>query len=178
MMANPFDINNYTGPANFCDREEETKQLLANIRQGKHTAFFALRRIGKTALIHHVLHQAGKSRNCIYADIYPTQNLKDLVNELANSISTIYPENKKAGKKFWDFIRLFRPVITLDEFTGAPKLSLDISRPPELERTLPQLFQFLDSQSQKTCIAIDEFQQILNYPEKTPKLCSELPCSE
>src|SRR5690606_6665622 len=62
--------------------------------------------------------------------------------------------------------RLFRPVITLDEFTGAPKLSLDISRPPELERTLPQLFQFLDAQSQKTCIAIDEFQQILNYPEK------------
>jgi uncharacterized protein len=167
-VPNPFSISGYFGPAFFCDREDETKVLINNIKSHNHTAFFALRRMGKTALIQHVFHLLGtqKNRKCIYIDIYSTQNLKDLTNQLANNIYKIFPEKKGIGKSFWEFIKLFRPIISVDALTGSPELSLDMNQPKQLEKTIPQLLQFLDSQAIKTVIAIDEFQQILSYPEK------------
>ena len=50
--------------------------------------FFAQRRIGKTALIHHVFYQLNKvkSIDCLYIDVYATQSLKDLTNQLANRV--------------------------------------------------------------------------------------------
>ena len=165
---NPFDINSYSGPEFFCDRVQETAALLQHIQNHRHTAFFALRRLGKTALIQHVFHLAGKQRNrkCIYMDIYASQHLKDLTNMLANHIYSIFPENRGIGKKFWEAIKLFRPVVSIDALSGNPELSLDISQPKQFEKTIPQLLQFLDQQPIKTVIAIDEFQQVLNYPEK------------
>lgn len=165
---NPFDINSYSGPEFFCNRQQETAALLQHIQNGRHTAFFALRRLGKTALIQHVFYHAGKQKNrkCIYLDIYASQHLKDLTNMLANHIYTVFPENKGIGKKFLEAIKLFRPVLSIDPLSGSPELSLDISQPKQFEKTIPQLLQFLDEQPIKTVIAIDEFQQILNYPEK------------
>jgi AAA+ ATPase superfamily predicted ATPase len=168
LPDNPFGINYYLGPDYFCDRELETNLLLAHIAQQKHTTFFALRRLGKSALIHHVFHLLKTKRNqqCIYIDIYATQNLKDLTNLLANKIYALFPEKKGIGKSFWEFIKLFRPVLSIDELSGTPELSLDIAQPKQLEKTIPQLLYFLDQQKIKTVIALDEFQQILNYPEK------------
>jgi uncharacterized protein len=164
---NPFLINDYLLPEYFCDRESETKTLLGNIQNQSNTAFFAQRRIGKTALIHHVFYLLKKKKAAtIYIDIYATQNIKDFTNQLANSIYQVFPETKTIGKRFWDAIRIFRPVISLDEMNGNPQLSLDITQTRQFEKTIPQLLQFLDSQNIKTVIAIDEFQQILNYPEK------------
>lgn len=164
---NPFPINNYISPEYFCDREAETKTLIDNVINQSNTAFFAQRRIGKTALIHHVLHLLTKRKiNCIYIDIYATQNIKDFTNQLANSIYRVFPQNKGVGMKFWAAIKLLRPVVSIDEMTGNPELSLDITQNKQFERTIPQLLHFLDKQNTKTVIAIDEFQQILSYPEK------------
>jgi len=166
--VNPFGISDYLGPAYFCDREQETATLLQHIQHYRHTAFFALRRMGKTALIQHVFHllQRQRNRKCIYLDIYATQDLKGLTNQLTNSIYSIFSEKKGIGKKFWEAIKLFRPVISIDPISGSPELSLDITQPKQFEKTIPQLLQFLDKQAIKTVIAIDEFQQILSYPEK------------
>lgn len=165
---NPFLISAYIKPYYFCDRQIETKTLLENIKNNSNTTFFAQRRLGKTALIQHVFNQLKTKKNteCIYLDIYATQNLKDFTNQLANSIYTIFPPNKGIGKRFLEAIKLFRPVISIDSLSGAPELSLDITQAKQFEKTIPQLLQFLDAQSIKTIIAIDEFQQILNYPEK------------
>jgi hypothetical protein len=38
--------------------------------------------------------------------------------------------------------------------------------PTQYQKTIPALFQFLEQQPFKTVVAIDEFQQILKYPEK------------
>ena len=165
---NPFGISAYLGPDYFCDRVQETATLVQNIQNQRHTAFFALRRMGKTALIQHVFYLLQKQRNrkCIYIDIYATQDLKSLTNQLANTIYSIFPEKKGIGKKFWEAIKLFRPIISIDPISGNPELSLDITQPKQFEKTIPQLLHFLDQQPIKTVIAIDEFQQILSYPEK------------
>ena len=164
---NPFLIQQYQGPAYFCDRISETNTLLENIQNHSNTAFFAQRRIGKTALIQHVFHQLAKKKTMtIYLDIYATQNLKAFTNQLANSIYNLYPVNKSLGKRFLEAIKLLRPIISLDEITGNAELSLDITQPKQFEKTIPQLLQFLDQQPTRTVIAIDEFQQILEYPEQ------------
>jgi AAA+ ATPase superfamily predicted ATPase len=165
--VNPFLINNYQSPAYFCDREEETKLLLGNIQNQGNTAFFAQRRLGKTALVQHAFYLLRKKKvTCIYLDIYATQSLRDFTNSLANSIYQVFPENKSAGKRFLEAIRVLRPILSIDEMTGSPQLTLDITQPRQFEKTIPQLLQFLDSQKVNTVIAIDEFQQILTYPEK------------
>ena len=141
---------------------------MTNIAQQKHTAFFALRRLGKSALIHHVFYLLSKKnrQKCIYIDLYASQNSQDFTKQLANSIYRLFPEKKGIGKSFWEFIKLFRPLVSVDELSGAPTLTLDIVQPKQLEKTIPQLLFFLDQQNIKTVIAFDEFQQILNYPEK------------
>lgn len=164
---NPFLINDYLSPSYFCDRESETKTLIANINNQSNTVFLAQRRVGKTALIQHVFYLLKKKKiTTIYIDIYATQNLKDFTNQLANSIYKVFPENKSISKRFWEAIKLLRPIISVDEITGSPQLTLDITQTKQFEKTIPQLLHFLDEQNIKTVIAIDEFQQIVNYPEK------------
>ena len=164
---NPFLINAYRSPKYFCDREAETDTLLQNIRSRSDTAFFAQRRIGKTALIRHVFYKLKKEEPIsVYLDVYATQNLGEFTNQLANAIYTAVPSRKSLGQQFLETIKALRPTLSLDEITGTPQLSIAISKPAQLERTIPQLFQFLDKQGVHIIIAIDEFQQILNYPEK------------
>jgi hypothetical protein len=57
-------------------------------------------------------------------------------------------------------------VISYDPLSGSPELSFDFGETKHYERTIQQLFSFLDKQDIRVVIAIDEFQQILEYPEK------------
>ncbi len=164
---NPFLISNYTAPEFFCDREEETTRIIQNITGNSNIVFFAQRRIGKTALVRHVFHELERKKNvCIYIDIFATKDLKDFSDLIAGSIYKIIQQRGNAFKKFWESIKLMRPVLTTHEMTGQPELTLDITTPRQVEKSITQMFEYLDSQRFKVVIAIDEFQQILNYPEK------------
>lgn len=166
--SNPFLTSGYSGPAYFCDRQKETAQLLSNIKNNINSTLFAIRRLGKTGLIRHVFEHFSKSKKtaCIYIDIFATTSLKEFINQFATAIYSRFPEKKGIGQKFFEIIRLLRPVVSYDPLTGSPEVSLDLGQPKQYEKTIQQLFAFLDSQPVKVIIAIDEFQQILTYPEK------------
>ena len=57
-----------------------------------------------------------------------------------------------------------RPVFTNDPFTGMPKMSITVE-PSRSQLTIQQIFDLLSSSRREIYIAIDEFQQIANYPE-------------
>lgn len=164
---NPFPVTGYHGPETFCDREEEIKLLRSGIKNGLHTTIFAHRRIGKTGLIHQLFHTTRNhgSMVCIYLDILGTTNLKDLSNYLATAIYNRFPENRSAGKKLLDFLKNLRPIISYDSLTGSPEVTLEPGTQKKPEKTIQQLFQFLDTQKKTIVFAMDEFQQILEYPE-------------
>lgn len=166
--VNPFITSGYHSPAFFCDRKEETRLLLSQIKNGNNTTLFALRRLGKTGLIHHVFYQLMGSKRyaCIYTDILNTADLKGFTNSLATAIYNRFPEKKGIGQRFLSFLKLLRPVISYDTMTGHPEVTLDLGMPREYERTIQQLFSFLDKQNIQVVVAIDEFQQITAYPEK------------
>ncbi len=164
---NPFPINTYLGPEYFCNRENETAVLIKNIKNQSNTVFFAQRRVGKTSLVKHVFYRIeNTSYETIFIDIFSTEKLLDFTNILAGAIYKKFPLQHSIGSKFWESIKLLRPVITINEFNGSPELSFDINNPQTIEKTIPQIFEFLDTQEKHVIIAIDEFQQILKYPEK------------
>jgi len=161
----PFPTSGYFGPLYFCDREKELETILGNIAGGQSTTLVAIRRIGKTGLIKHLQHKISESMICIYTDILPTENSVDFLNSLATAILNSVPEKTSVGVKIWKFIKSLRPVITFDALTGDPNVSFNIQN-IESEHQIESLLSFLESQGKRVLFAIDEFQQILNYPEK------------
>jgi len=51
---NPFLIKGYISPQYFCNRLSETDTLISAIRNNQDITLFGHRRLGKSALIHHV----------------------------------------------------------------------------------------------------------------------------
>lgn len=165
---NPFYSSRYIGPSHFCDRKEESKLLNQYLKDGINVTLFSIRRLGKTGLIHHVFHPYRNSRkmNCIYVDILPTNNLTEFTNKIVTAIYNRFPPQKTMGKKIMELFQRFRPVISFDELSGTPSLSITMETAAQKQNTIGQIFNFLDQQKSKVVFAIDEFQQILEYPEK------------
>jgi uncharacterized protein len=164
-QVNPFPTTGYIGADYFCDRTEETARLLNDLKNGQSVTLISVRRIGKTGLIRHVLSKMPENITGVYADILATENLNGFFNVIATAVLNAVPDNSPRGKKIWGFIKSIRPVFTIDPLTGFPQVSIDLKH----HETAPQIeavLKFLDALPQKTVIAIDEFQQILNYPEK------------
>jgi AAA+ ATPase superfamily predicted ATPase len=168
VIQNPFPVTAYYGPGYFCDRQAETKRLEDNALNGIHTTLLSIRRMGKTGLIQHLFHKMGKRKEvyCLYADIYASQSQQDLIGQLSTAILKAFPPKKNIGKKVMEFITSLRPIISYDNLTGQPEVSFQFSQSRQQEQSLENLLQFLDGLDALIIIAIDEFQQIAEYPEK------------
>lgn len=163
--VNPFLDHGYISPAYFCDRKQETEKIMSALHNGRNITLMSPRRIGKTGLIknvfYHIKQQAPKSF-CIYADIFSTRNQQNLINVLGQAI---FAETKTPLDKAISILSQCRPVVGVDQFSGTPTLSFDV-QPQMAEQNIRQLFDYVGSLKQDCYIAIDEFQQITNYPEK------------
>ncbi len=164
---NPFPVVGYHGSKTFCDREKETESLLKNLTGGLNTTLISLRRMGKTALIYHVFDEILKDNRsvCLYVDLYPTRNIRDLTRQLATVSMNVLPRKKRAGNRFLAFLKGLRPVITYDPLTGAPGVKFEYSSASEYEVTLSSLLMFLDELGTDIYLAFDEFQSIASYEE-------------
>ncbi len=168
-MDNPFIFRVYKSKDLFCDRKKELEILLENSLSGADTTLVAQRRMGKTGLIHRLFDEIKEEKIPIipiYVDIFATRSLDDMVKTLSEAIMTALPEKSSMGKKFSKFIKSLRPVISYDPLTAAPQVQLMLQDEEEAKQTLKGLLEFLDSHDKKILLAIDEFQQIREYPEK------------
>ena len=164
---NPFFITGYESKSYFCDREYELEVLRKNVENGINTTLISARRLGKTALIYRFFEDfESENYACIYVDIYACTKLKDLTETLALSVFNKFPQKRGIGRRFFDFLKNLRPVITYDALTGQPEIRFEFAESKEYEYTLRSLLQFIDNQEIKVVLAIDEFQQIADYPEK------------
>ena len=167
-LRNPFVYQGYGSPAYFCDRSEETEELIANLQNGRNTVLISPRRIGKTGLIkntfYHILEQE-KDAKCLYLDIFATKNQHDFVQLLGTAIAQeVLSKERRAMKRLLEFFGSWRPVFSTDPMTGQPTVSVSI-QPTQTEVTLKTVFEYLKQSKREVYIAIDEFQQITHYPE-------------
>lgn len=168
-LTNPFIYQGYESPKYFCDREVETKTLLSHLKNGRNVTLISPRRIGKTGLIKNTfyhLKEQEKDATFLYIDIFATKNLHDFVELMGVMvINEIVRKNASFIEKTISFFSALRPVLSMDPLTGEPSVSITVE-PSKEDITIQSIFNYLNDSEQEVYIAIDEFQQIAEYPEK------------
>lgn len=167
-LGNPFVYQGYMGPEFFCDRTEETENVIAALKNGRNLTLISPRKIGKTGLIDHSFYQLKKDEKdaiCLNIDIFATKNLQEFVETLGRAVIEDALEREKSFvAKVLDFFKGLRPTITPDLLTGMPTVSINVV-PVQAEYTLKSILTHLNELNKPVYLAIDEFQQILEYPE-------------
>ncbi len=167
-MKNPFLTYGYNGPEYFCDRVEETKRLTSLLVNGNHVALMSPRRMGKTGLIRHCFAQQEllKDYYLFVVDIYATKSLAELTYGLGRAIlSVLKSKERKAWERFLQIVGSLRTGITLDAM-GQPSWNLEVGDIQMPSVSLDEIFQYLSDADKPCIVAIDEFQTIMDYPEK------------
>lgn len=168
-MENPFVIKAYESKDLFCDREEELQLMLRNCANNTDMTLISQRRMGKTGLILRLFDELRGTKydiHTIYMDIFASRNIDDFIKLMAEAAMRSFQPKTSIGEKLMTFIKSLRPQLSFDNITGEPQLQIAYQTTHEKEYTLRGLFDFLDSQGEHIVIAIDEFQQIRDYPEQ------------
>lgn len=158
-MNNPFATVGYLGPETFCDREQETKKIVANIKNGRNTCILAPRRLGKTALIQHVFHNL-PNYTCIYIDIAGTATLAEFLKRFT---SGLYNAASK-GVSVREFLQSWKASVDFDPFTGGFSAGLSWVKPNQEKKTIEEIMKAV-SKMKNVVIAFDEFQEITHYDD-------------
>jgi hypothetical protein len=171
MAENPFIITGYKSSEFFCDRKEETARILSAAKNNRNLTLFSLRGLGKTGLIHHAFEHFKRRKlfSTVYCDIYLAQNLNDFIKRFSSAVLLSLETNpEKFFKKAMEIFKGLRPAITADKITGEPSLELHIRETDAQFDSVSQIFSYLRKRSgeRPVIIAIDEFQQIVNFPER------------
>lgn len=167
MNRNPFITNGYAGAEYFCDRMNETETIVRLLTNQNNVALISPRRMGKTDLIRHCLNQSEIKEDyyTFEVDIYSTGSLNDFINMLGKAVLETL---RTKGRAVWDgFLKVLSSVRSEISFdiNGNPVWGLGIGNIVNPEITLSEIFTYLQNADKPCIVAIDEFQQILKYPD-------------
>lgn len=165
---NPFLIKGYKNPDYFCDREYEKSHIIQSIENGQDVTLYAIRRIGKSALIHHVFNSLQSDYDCIFADIWGTTSLNDFSAELANATikSNVFVKSG-FGNKLRNFVRSIGASLSVG-MDGRPSVKIQYNDISQVFKNLEEILSFLNSHKKPVVLAIDEFQEINKYRDHIP----------
>jgi len=167
-VKNPFVTVGYDGPDYFCDRVSETFALVDALENDRNVTLMAPRRYGKTGLIENAFYVLRRDYGykTIVLDLFAAQNMADLTRMFATAVfKGLESTTEKALSAAATFLKSCRPTLTIDPRDMSHKFSFDIS-PQASETTLSEVFDYLASRKVRIAIALDEFQQITEFPEK------------
>lgn len=168
-IRNPFVVGKYVSPDYFCDREEETKQLIKHVENGRNVFFTAPRRLGKTGLIHHLFAQEVMKQDyyCFFVDLYGTKSISELTYLLGKTVyDTLKSKGERMTDKILDYLKAIRFGVSFDSVTGEPSLDVGLGSIQQATTTLDEIFGYLEKADKPCVIAFDEFQQIVDYEEQ------------
>ena len=164
-LKNPFLTTGYAGEEYFCDRRRETARMIAAFENDRNITLIAPRRYGKTGLIKNALAKMPSEFAGIYLDVFSIEDLASFTSAFASAVTAALDSPvEKTLSAVARFFKSCRPTITPQE-DGLPRFSFDIA-PSVAKATLDEVFAYLKSKERRAVIAIDEFQQIAEFPEK------------
>ena len=155
---------------NFTDRVKETKRLKMNFENGINVILVSPRRMGKSSIVKKVKSEIETTTlRVVYMDIYDCRSEYEFYNRFASAImketATRSEQLLENIKRF--LIRLTPKISFSPEPMSEVSLSLGITPQnyqPEEILQLPELI--AKEQGLHIVVCIDEFQQIVNYPER------------
>ena len=166
---NPFIVSGKIPAAYFCDRQEETRQVIQNLTSQENIVLMSQRRMGKSKLIDHCFEKKEIAHNHITLtiDILHTSTFREFIQLFGAVVfDTIATRSAKMMKLFTSSLRSLSASFGFDPIQNTPTFDIklgDISRP---DYTLKEIFQVIDNADKRCVIVFDEFQQITKYPEK------------
>ena len=165
---NPFVIKGYKGHQYFCNRIDESEWLINAIRNNQDITLYGYRRMGKSALIHHVFRKLVKEYVCIYTDIWGTSNAEEFTRELANGIikSKVFSK-QKFSEKMATFLQSIGASFSIG-IDGLPSIDVIYRDRKHVFSSLEEIYHFLNQLNIPIVLAIDEFQEIKKYDNQSP----------
>lgn len=148
----------------FIGRERELALLNESIRRGQSVVLYAPLGEGKTTLFDKCCLKYKYSKDFVVmrCDLYATQNMSDFTTCLINSMKPFTTEMAK--KTFVGLLKSINPQLTIEYEAGITSFNITLS-PDESETTLEQIKHYIESSSKQYLLYIDEFQQIIHYPD-------------
>lgn len=168
-ISNPFIVSKSIPNELFCDRKEETANLIKQIENGRNVVLVSPRRMGKTGLIHHLFRQdlIQDGYYTFFIDIYSASTLQEMCYLFGKAVFERF-KSKKAQhwESFLQTIKSLRPAFKIDAFTGEPSFEFGIGAIERPETTMEEIFSYLEAADKPCIVAFDEFQQIAEFQEK------------
>ena len=169
MKNNPFILTPMIPEKYFCDREEETRRLVTTVTNQSNIVLISPRRVGKTGLINHCFEQPEIKDEfiTISIDILHTTSFGELILELGNAVfKNVAKRSDRMLAKFTAALRSLRASFGYDPLNGTPTFDIKLGQVSTPDYTLDEILGYLEEADKPCIVAIDEFQQITNYPEK------------
>ena len=151
-INNPFITAGFAGREYFCDRAEETRELINAIENDRNVTLMAPRRYGKTGLIENVFDILKKEYDykVLIFDVFAAQDLSEFTKMFAGAVFKSFESSvEKALTAATVFLKSCRPTLTVDPNDMSHKFSFDIA-PSAAQSTLEEVFEF--SSPPRNCI--------------------------
>ncbi len=168
-IVNPFIVSGKIEPEYFCDRVAESAKLVKSVTNGNNLVLISPRRMGKTGLIRFCFEKEEiREHYCtFFIDILHTSGLREFTYVLGKAIyETLQPRSRKMAKNFLQALKSISGRFGFDLSSGLPTFSIELGDIERPEFMLEEIFEYLENAGKPCIVAIDEFQQIVKYPEK------------
>ena len=153
----------------FCDREGETQQLMTSVTNQSNLVLISPRRVGKTGLINHCFEQPIIKDHyiTISIDILHTTSFSELILEFGHAVfKNVAKKSDRLLTKFIAALHSLSASFGYDPIKGTPTFDIKLGQVTSPAFTLDEILGYLEDAEKPCIVAIDEFQQITNYPEK------------
>ncbi|MEA1892089.1 MAG: ATP-binding protein, partial [Campylobacterota bacterium] len=168
---NPFHYQSFCTGENFCQRDNEIKQIKQYIQNGKNVLLYSKRRYGKSSLIKELFENNidNKTYLTIYIDIFDIVTALDFAKTTYKQIASSLPYDFKTILK--DLKNIFSKV----NFSTTLKNNGVLEFKPSLssfdfdelmDDIFNGLYEYYLSSGKKIVVVFDEFQQVTTIKEK------------
>lgn len=168
-MENPFVVIGKIKPDYFCDRVEESARLVRQITNGANVVIMSPRRLGKTGLIEFCFDKSELQQDyvTISIDILRTSSLSEFTYLLGQAVfEMIGRRSQKMMKRIVATLKSLGGSFGYDPISNTPTFDIKLGDITNPFYTLEEIFSCIEQADKRCIVAIDEFQQITNYPEK------------
>jgi hypothetical protein len=177
--TNPFTFGDLALDEAFTDREDEVRELTADMRNGQNVLVYAPRRYGKSSLVLRAAQEALQQKALVgYCDLMKTPTKEKFAAALAKTIySDVASPVDHAFEKASELFRglRIRPTMEVDPSDGSLRFSFQTGRRKSdiddtIERLLELLGELAAERKRRVVIIFDEFQEVLALDKQFPNL--------
>jgi len=167
-INNPFLLVGYAGEAFFCDREKELAILKEHFQNERNVVLYAWRRLGKTALLKHLMHSLEKNdkSDALYVDMMGVRKMERAIEIIANAVLERYGRTENViSAALKNLLMGLGAELSFDAVSGQPKLSIGWRDASKASPSLHAIGNFLKERKHRVLIIIDEFQEVQQFSD-------------